>query len=245
MDTMRRSVLGSATALTAWAFLGRLARATENPSEALPASVAGVQLPMTPLARDAAALARAASPMFLYNHCLRTYIFGALLARGRAIDFDEEAIFIAACLHDIGLVEPYQSPDEPFEVDSAREAKQFLAEHHVPETKSDLICDAIAFHTSALADLRAPQVNLVGIGAGADVFGSGLKTLSPSRIDEVVAAFPRFGFKAEFRRTLIGYCTRKPGAQVGTWTDAFCRAHVPGYRFPDLEERLAGSPFKD
>ncbi len=211
----------------------------------LPAAVAGVRLPLTPLALDAAVLARASQPTFLYHHCLRTYVFGALLAHSRAIEFDEEAIFIAACLHDIGLTERYQSEDEPFEVDSAREAKQFLAEHHVLEPKSELICDAIAFHTSALASLRAPQVSLVGVGAGADVFGSRLKTLPPAQVDEVVAAFPRAGFKAEFRRTLIGYCTRKAGAQIGTWTDAFCRAHVPGYKFPDLEERLMGSPFKD
>jgi hypothetical protein len=44
---------------------------------------------------------------------------------------------------------------------------------------------------------------------------------------------------------LIAYCIKKPRAQVGTWTDAFCRSHVPDYHFPSIDERLANSPFAE
>ena len=143
------------------------------------------------------------------------------------------------------MVRRYQSPDKPFELDSANAARDFLSRSGASDTQTDLICDAIAFHTSALASLRAPQVGLVGTGAGADVFGSGLQALSAALVGEVLAAFPRLNFKVEFRSNLLDYCRRKPRAQMGTWTDAFCRANVKNYHFPTLDERLIESPFAD
>ncbi|HET9330659.1 MAG TPA: hypothetical protein VFO23_09050, partial [Steroidobacteraceae bacterium] len=76
---------------------------------ALPAEVAGVRLPRTPRALRAAAFARAACPDFLFNHCLRSYVFGALrLAQLRRSCRSEDA-FIAAALHDLGLLPRFAS----------------------------------------------------------------------------------------------------------------------------------------
>jgi hypothetical protein len=244
LETHRRFfLLGGAGALISLGLLQRLALAAQNETPGLPDAIAGIRLPLSGTAAAAASLARAACPPFLFYHSVRTYVFGALLAKLRAVEFDQEAIFIASCLHDLGLLERYQSADEPFELDGAQAAREFLASRGVDPKKIELICEAIAYHTSPLASLRPPQVSLVGVGAGADVFGSGLSTLPPARIDEVVSALPRMNFKSEFRRSLIAYCTKKPRAQVGTWTDAFCRSHVPDYHFPSIDERLANSPF--
>jgi hypothetical protein len=245
VDRYRRHVLFGAVALLSSVTFRRVAAAAQNDSVELPAVVAGIRLPLTVTAKAAATITRRNSPGFLYNHCLRTYMFGALLAKERSIAFDEEAIFIASCLHDLGLVQQYQSTDEPFEVDSANAAREFLSKASVNQNQVDLICDAIAFHTSALASLRPPQVGLVGTGAGADVFGSGLRSLSRGQLSEVLATFPRLNFKVEFRKSLLGYCVRKPRAQIGTWTDAFCRAHVTNFHFPNIDERLTASPFSE
>jgi hypothetical protein len=245
MNKQRRFLLGATGTLVSLGLLERLALAATAAAPALPESIAGVRLPRSDIATAAAALSRAASPGFLYHHCVRTYVFGALLANARSIAFDEESIFIAACLHDLGLLERYQSADEPFEIDSADAAREFLAGRGVPQPQIELIRNAIAYHTSPLASLLPPQVSLVGMGAGADVFGSGLGTLPQPVVENVVRAMPRLNFKSEFQRSLIAYCTRKPRAQVGTWTDAFCRAHVQNYHFPTIDERLASSPFAD
>jgi hypothetical protein len=244
-DKHRRQVTIGVAAFLSLGMVRRAAAGLRNETRAVPANIAGVRLPLSATAKAAATMARAAYPAFLYNHCLRTYLFGALVAKAQAIAFDEEAIFIASCLHDLGLVPRYQSPDKPFELDSANAARDFLSKAGATDKQTDLICDAIAFHTSALADLRAPQVSLVGTGAGADVFGSGLKALSATQVSEVLAAFPRLNFKAEFRSNLLDYCKRKPRAQMGTWTDAFCRAHVKNYHFPTIDERLIDSPFTE
>src|SRR5579862_3106794 len=150
----------------------------ESARTALPKRVADISLPETPAALAATDLARAACPPFLFNHCMRTYVFGALLAARDHVTYDEEMIFIAATLHDVGLTTTYATPEHSFEMDGADAAKAFLVSRGVTDARAELVWNAIALHTSMLAEHQAPQIALVGNGAGADVFGYDLKTLS-------------------------------------------------------------------
>ncbi len=190
-------------------------------------------------------LARANIPPLLFNHSVRTFLFGTLLEQADGVETDHEMLLVASAFHDFGLVAKYASVGQPFEMDSADAAKRFLDERGVPAPKVELVWRAIAMHTSALVAHEAPQVSLVGAGAGADVFGSGLARLPPGAMEEILHAFPRLGFKAGFEALLTDYCHRKPRAQAGTWTDAYCRAHSPGVNFPSIERRIETSPFAD
>jgi hypothetical protein len=222
-----------------------LALTAEQSSFALPKEVAGVRLPDTALAQAAVGLARAASPAFLFNHSMRTYVFGAMLAEVNKVSYDQEMIFVAAALHDLGLTSPYATPDHAFEVDGANAAKEFLVSRGVTEARAELVWNAIALHTSALVDHQAPQVGLVGSGAGADVFASQLSLLRAERVHAVVKTFPRGSFNTEFRDLLVAHCQRKPFSQRGTWLDGFCRAHNPGLTYPDLETKLLNTHFPE
>src|SRR5262249_30200334 len=153
--------------------VGRAA-AAEPSAPALPKDVGGVAIPDTAIARAAAATAKAACPEHLYNHCIRTYLFGALVARREKIDFDPEIIFVAAAMHDLGLIERYSTPRQPFEMDGADAAKAFLDQHGVKGPRAEIAWNAIAMHTSPLSAHQAAQVQLVGGGAGVDVYGSGI-----------------------------------------------------------------------
>ncbi len=211
----------------------------------LPGEVAGVPLPDTALATAAVDLARAASPPFLFNHCMRTYVFGALLAERDHVTYDQEMIFIAASLHDLGLTRRYATAEHPFEMDGADAAKAFLVSHGVGDSRAELVWNAIALHTSALVEHQAPPVAIVGDGAGADVFGSGLPSLPLNRVRAVMATFPRLSFNSDFRDLLVDHCHRKPFAQRGTWLDCFCRDHNPGVQYGDLEKRLLDAHFPE
>lgn len=204
----------------------------------LPGKVAGVQLPRSSLAMAAAELSRAASPEFLFNHCMRTFLFGAQLAERDGVTYDRELIFVASSLHDLGLTKAYASDAQPFEMDGADAAKAFLLGRGVSETRAELVWSAVALHTSMLVEHQPAQVGLVGSGAGADVFGSEIGTLQKQRVQAVVSAFPRLSFNTEFRDLLVDHCHRKPLAQRGTWLDSFCRLHNPSVQYPDLESRL-------
>lgn len=242
----RRAFLVSLAGGAAWiADSGMLARAALTPALVLPDNIAGIAIPGTGIARAAAELAAAVSPRFLFNHCVRTFLFGALVAKNHGVQYDAEIAFVASALHDLGLIEQYSSKDEPFEIDGADAAKRFLKRRGFPTAKAEVVWDAIAMHTSALSARKGPEVALVGTGAGTDVFGGHLALLSPAAVSAVLLRFARLHFNAGFERLLLDYCQRKPFAQSGTWTDELCRSHVHGVAFPTIEHGLERSPFRE
>ena len=101
-------------------------------------SLAGVRIPDTPLAKAAVDLLELTSPQFICNHCVRTYVFGALAVRsiGRSVA-DEEIAFCGALLHDLGPV-PAHVGENRFEVDGADAAREF--------------CLKLKWHPSALTE---------------------------------------------------------------------------------------------
>jgi hypothetical protein len=242
----RRAFLVTMVAGAAWiADGGVLARSAIASALALPDNIAGIEIPDTNITRAAADLAASASPGFLFNHCMRTFLFGALLARNHGVQYDAEIAFVASALHDLGLIEQYSSKDAPFEIDGADAAKRFLRQRGFAATKAEVVWDAIAMHTSAMSDRKGPEVALVGAGAGTDVFGGHLRLLSPDAVAAVLTRFPRLHFNAGFEHILLDYCHRKPLAQSGTWTDELCRSHVHGVAFPSIERGLKASPFRE
>src|SRR5438552_11483631 len=85
----------------------------------LPREVAGVRLPHSPLTLGAADFARSSCPDFLFNHCMRTYLFGALVLNRQKLVYRPEDAFIAAMFHDSGLLPAFESPKGTFEVDGS------------------------------------------------------------------------------------------------------------------------------
>jgi hypothetical protein len=123
-------------------------------------TVAGVQFPDTTLCNAAVDLLAETSPTFLYNHCIRTYVFGSLAvkAMGRTV-IDEEIAFCGSVLHDLGLVPAYAGENR-FEVDGADAARAFCEKHKVPPARSEKVWEAIAFHTSPGIAPRRPVGNI-------------------------------------------------------------------------------------
>jgi HD superfamily phosphodiesterase len=61
------------------------------------------------LAREAEDLLRSVAPPFLVNHSFRSHFFAVGLADRDGVRFDEELLYVAALLHDIGLVEEFDT----------------------------------------------------------------------------------------------------------------------------------------
>lgn len=244
-DPTRRFIVAALGGVAVSVSAGALARFSAEAALPLPREVAGVRLPATAPALAAADLARGVCPAFLFNHCMRTFLFGALLAERDGVAYDPEMIFAAAALHDLGLTRAYAIGEQPFEMDGADAAKAFLVSRGVTESRAELVWDAIALHTSPLVGHRPPQVALVGRGAGVDVFGSELSTLQKARVGAVTSAFPRLSFNTQFRDLLVDHCHRKPFAQRATWLDGFCRLHNPEVQYPNLESRLLNAHVGD
>ncbi|MDD9941407.1 MAG: HD domain-containing protein [Myxococcales bacterium] len=211
----------------------------------LPPSVAGVAFPDTALAEAAFQLAGAESPPELFNHVMRTYVFGALAMQARGVTFDEELAFLGAVLHDLGLTERFTSAEQTFELDGADNAKAFLLEHNAPPDRAEVIWDAIAMHTTGwLAARKRPEVAIVSQGALLDVAGVGLEALDAAIVEEILEAFPRLAFKRSIVNTMIEHCKRKPQAVLLTQFAETGRRHLPSFNPPILEDLVLAAPFE-
>jgi hypothetical protein len=214
----------------------------------LPAQVAGITLPRSDLARHAAAYARASCPPFLFNHCMRTFVFGALQLRRRKLAYRADEAFVAAALHDLGLLPAFESPTGSFEVDGADAAERWARSQGVHAASADRVWHAIELHDGAwpLIVRTGPEAQLLASGAGIDVAGPDAGDLGAGELEEVIAAFPRLQFKRAFTELLIGHCQRKPRSQRATWLEGLCRAHS-AQAPPDsaTETRIAAAAFAE
>ncbi|WP_237570429.1 HD domain-containing protein [Mycolicibacterium lacusdiani] len=82
---------------------------TNQTRDTMAADAAAWDLPDSDICSAAMALTHDVSPAFLTNHCVRSYLFGRELAAARGLrgsaDFDDEALFLACLLHDLGLTD--------------------------------------------------------------------------------------------------------------------------------------------
>jgi len=215
-----------------------------NAAPSLPAEVAGVALPRTALTDAAAALARNACPDFLFNHCMRTYVFGVLALREQQVSFDPQLGFVAATLHDLGLLPAFASRAGSFEIDGANRAVALLHDAHRSAAEGRLVWNAIVMHDmrDEYAAHQSGEAQLVATGAGADVISP--EGLDPRAVGEVLHAFPRLQFKTRFTALLVGHCRRKPTSQIG-WLDGLCRATVPDAKRGSVESSIAAAPYPE
>jgi hypothetical protein len=242
----RRSFCAAALTLGAlpWAFKGYASDALAG----LPGEVAGIAIPRSPAATRATALARQSCPDFLFNHCMRTYLIGALALQRQKLTYNADEAFVGAALHDLGLVPAFASKSQSFEIDGANAAEKFARENGLSIAEADVVWHGIAFHDVRFAITRraGPEAMLVALGAGGDVVDPGLSTDEEKRqLAEVVAAFPRLQFKKRFTALLIDHCKRKPTSQQGTWLEGLCREQVPEAWKDTVEKAIMNAPFAE
>lgn len=165
--------------------------------------VAGVRVPDTRLAAEATELVRETAPELIYHHSRRVYYFGALRGKRRGLSYDPELLYLGAMFHDLGLGEEYRNSGRRFEVDSADEARRFLAARAVPEDSIRRVWTAIALHTTpGIPEFMEPEVALVTAGVEYDVLGLGYDSLDEADRTAIVARHPRPDFK---RRILAAF----------------------------------------
>ena len=97
-------------------------------------TTAGIEIPDSQLATEAADILREYGNEFLWNHSHRVFLFGSLLGRQENLKYDPELLYISALFHDLGLTKHYSSPDKRFEVDGANAARSRCASRRIPES---------------------------------------------------------------------------------------------------------------
>src|SRR5215813_6500957 len=81
------------------AFCGQDEFKSKIEAKPLPTSVAGIRLVDSEISKAATALARSVYQPYLFNHAVRTFLFGSLIGRALSLKFDDELLYLACILH--------------------------------------------------------------------------------------------------------------------------------------------------
>jgi hypothetical protein len=214
---------------------------------------AGIKVPDTTLVRDAMELARGLSEPFLFNHVMRSWLFGVVLSEGAEHAPDAELLAVAAVLHDLGLTDRYTGANR-FEVDGANAARVFLSDQGISALQMQLVWDAIALHTTpTLALHKEPEVVMVHSGIAVDVLGVGLDRIPQDKQRAILSEFPRLAFKTQFKGCLCNVVRQKPMTTIeqhsqrfrhslrrGVRASEFCRPRGKCAIFRIADQRFAG-----
>lgn len=210
----------------------------------LPLVVAGIRTVDSKIARRAVELAQLTCPPYLFNHAVRTFLFGSLTGRALGQRFDEEILFLACILHDLGLTERFQG-DLPFEIQGAEAAKHFLEENAYKTEGVETVWDGIAMHASAIGQFKRPEIALVGAGAGIDVLGPDFSQIKKTDVAEVVKAFPRMGFKLAFVQTCGEVVRSHPRSASRSFMRDIGERYVQNFHPHNFCDLVAQSPFSE
>jgi len=207
-------------------------------------TVAGIRIVDSKLAQEATELAKEASPLFLFNHSMRTFLFGSLVGKRQGLQFDEELLYLGCILHDIGLTEQFMG-ELPFEIQGAQAATHLLEKLGLSEARRAVVWDGIAMHASKIGQFKRPEVSLVGGGAACDVVGPDPTRITNRDIEEIINVFPRLAFKREFVRTCAIVVSRYPGAASQGFMRDIGERYVPGFHSRNICDAISRSPFND
>ncbi|MFD5871187.1 HD domain-containing protein [Streptomyces sp. NPDC060322] len=211
-----------------------------------PSQAAGVRVPDTTLAVEAAELVRDTTGELVYHHSHRVYLFGALQGRRRDLSFDPELLYIGALFHDLGLDERFHASGRRFEVDSADEARRFLQARGVPEDSVRRVWTAIALHTTpGIPAFMEPEVALVTAGVEYDVLGIGYDDVSDADRAAIVALHPRPDFKRRILAAFTEGVRPKPETTFGNVKADVLQHYVPGFERGDFVRTVLDSPWPE
>ncbi|GGI97667.1 HD domain-containing protein [Streptomyces brasiliensis] len=208
--------------------------------------IAGIEIPDSKLVKDATDLIRDTTPPLIFHHSRRVYLFGSLQARALGITPDPELLYVAALFHDTGLVPPYRSDDQRFEMDGADQARAFLLSHDVVDGAADTVWTAIALHTTPEVPYKlAPEIAATTAGVETDVLGMHLANISQAEIDEVTAAHPRPDFKRQILQAFTDGFKHRPDTTFGTVNADVLEHFVPGFHRIDFVDVIQNSAWPE
>jgi HD superfamily phosphodiesterase len=208
-----------------------------------PRTIAGIEIPDTPLVRATTEFIRDVEDDLLFDHSRRVFLFGALQGRRLGLNPNLELLYVGAMFHDVGLTEPYRtSSTVRFEVDGANAARDFLLEHGVDESDARKVWLGIALHTTpGVPEFLDPETALVTAGVETDVLGIGRDDLPAEVRDAVTTAHPRPDFKRRILQAFTDGVRNRPDSTFGT-VNADVLAHFdPSFVRGDFVEVIRGN----
>jgi HD domain-containing protein len=190
--------------------------------------------PSTPAATRAAGAVAAYSSPALVNHCHRSYLWSAALGVSQGLAFDVELLYVAAMLHDLGLVGAFDNATLPFEEAGGHVGWMFAAGAGWPVERRERVAEVVVRHMwDAVDPATDPEGYLLEAGTGLDISGRDARRWAAELRSEVLGAYPRLDLAAEFLACFEEQARRKPASTAA----AAVRSGIG--------ERLRANPLED
>lgn len=158
-----------------------------DPSELTP--------PDSAIARETMEVCAAELDEPVVEHSLRCHLYARALAAAEGIDCDEEAVFVAAMLHDYGIKEIPRLRDSCFTLAGAERAETLATGAGWERDRAEVAAEAITLHLNpAVPVSQGATQHLVHDAIVLDVVGLRASELDPEGIRRVRERHPRLGF---------------------------------------------------
>ncbi len=204
-----------------------------------------MNVPDTKLAREATELVRDTTSELIYHHSRRVYFWGSLQGRNRDLSFDPELLYIGAMFHDLGLSERFHGSGRRFEVDSADEARRFLAAHGAPEDSVRRVWTAIALHTTpGIPSSWSPKSRWSRRVWSTTSSASAMGT-SATPIVRPLSRCTRPDFKTRILQAFTEGIRSKPETTFGNVKADVLAHYVPGFERGDFVRTIQDSPWAE
>ncbi len=174
-----------------------------------------LDVPDTAACRSALDVATEYYSPALLNHCVRSYLWAAHLGAARVMSVDAELLYVAAVLHDLGLLAEFDNHALPFEVGGGHVAAVFAAGAGWPAERRRRVAAVIVAHMSNSLDPGAdPEGFLLERATAFDISGRAPDDFPEELRSAVLDRYPRLDLAAEFIACFAEQARRKPGSQA-------------------------------
>jgi hypothetical protein len=148
----------------------------------------------------------------LVSHCERSYLWAASLGHLKRIPYDGELLYVAAMLHDLGLVAAFDNHLAPFEDAGGDVGWVFGAGAGWSVERRDRVKEIIIRHMWHEVDpAMDAEGHLLAEGTGLDIAGRNVDTWPEGFRAEVLRRHPRSTLVTEFAAAFEDQARRKPG----------------------------------
>jgi len=208
-------------------------------------TLAGIEVPATPIIDRAIEYARQKCEPYLFNHVIRSWLFAARIGQLQSVEHDAEVVAVGTLLHDITLNKDFAGPRR-FEVEGADLARNFATDIGFDKRKAQLIWDSVALNsTPSIGLYKEPEVALCTAGICLDVVGLQYGLIPANEMKEIVNEFPRLGMKSQMTRCFCGIARSYPETTYDNFARDFGERYVPGYKAPSAVDLVMHTPFDE
>jgi hypothetical protein len=147
--------------------------------------------PDTAAAKSAETLLRELAEPFMVNHSIRTYWFSRLIGESTHVSHDDEVLYVASLLHDLGFYGIYREGAECFAVRGGEAAFRILMEQGWEEPRAERVAEAITLHVNGVVPPeQGHEAHLMERGVLMDATGLNAWDVHPDNTARVFERLP-------------------------------------------------------